>query len=185
MVLSLLTFANLQTSIRKSRDAQRRADINSIFDALSKYQNEFGFFPPSSEYGKIIACRSGETTPPSENLTEAEYQQYFISTLKECEWGRDSLRDVEDLSYQPYLTSIPPDPYHNRGIDYYYLSNMHRFQLFAYLEGGSREDGFREEVVLRNIKCGNKTCNFGRAFADENIGKNLEEIETELRDKNR
>jgi len=55
LVIASLTAFNLQVSLRRSRDSQRKADINAISDALGKYQADFGFFPPSTEDGKILA----------------------------------------------------------------------------------------------------------------------------------
>lgn len=163
-----LSYFNLQTSFRKSRDAQRKSDIRSIYDGLMAYENDFGAFPASFQ-GKIVACK-GELNEET-NLYE----------LVPCEWYWDGLRDVNDDNYPSYLENIPSDPFHGKGARYLYISNGKHFQVYAALESDS-EDEYEPAIVARQLNCGNQICNFGRSDGKTPLDKSLEEYENELRD---
>ncbi|KKQ48653.1 MAG: hypothetical protein US75_C0001G0045 [Candidatus Woesebacteria bacterium GW2011_GWC1_38_13] len=183
LVIASLTAFNLQVSLRRSRDSQRKADINAISDALGKYQADFGFFPPSTKDGKILACKGDNFGNVPDNLTEEEKKAFFFKILKGCSWGDDALKDVNDEKYEPYLRSIPKDPKFDEGLTYFYISNMNRYQIYAYLEGGSSEIGYREGIVKRMLSCGSKICSFGKAYSETPLEKSIEEYENEISEK--
>jgi hypothetical protein len=160
-----ITALNMRTSLRKSRDAQRKNDIRSVYDALLAYQNDFGAFP-ESDNGKIKACKG-------------ELGDKGIPQFRACEWYKDGLRDIFDDSYKPYLNVILGDPRQGQGFSYYYLSNSKHFQVFASLEG-ENEDEFDPKIVARSLPCGQKICNFGRSDGATPLDKSLEEYENEL-----
>jgi type II secretory pathway pseudopilin PulG len=166
--LLLLSYFNLQISFRRSRDAQRKADIRSIYDALMAYQNDFGKFPASFE-GKIVACKG-------EFNSELDFYE-----LAPCEWYWDGLEDVNDESYPAYLEQIPSDPHHGKGARYLYISNGRHFQVFASLES-SREDEYVAAIADRQLNCGSRICNFGRSDGQVPLDKSLEVYENEIRD---
>lgn len=163
----LITLKDLGISVRRSRDAQRRADLGSISDALIAYFADFSYFPPS-ESGRIKAC-------PAEN--------FDFENLRACEWGEDSLKDITDLAYPPYLSRIQSDPKKSEGVSYLYFSNTQRYQIYAYLEGGIDESGFNEGIVARNLACGSRTCNFGKSSGDTPLDISIDEYERQLFDK--
>jgi len=179
-VILFLTAVNLRISLRKSRDAQRRSDISAISDALDKYQKDFGFFPPSTPDGKILACKGEYFGNIPENIPEGEKRNYFFKTLRGCNWGEDGLRDVNDDTLVPYLKTISNDPKADSGYSYLYMSDTNRYQLYAYLEGGSGEIGFRTGIVARDLPCGANICNFGKAYGDTPLEKSIEEYENEI-----
>ena len=183
LVIASLTAYNLRISLRRSRDSQRKADINAMSDALGKYQADFGFFPPSTEDGKILACKGENFEDVPDNLPEDEKRAFFFKTLKGCSWGDDALKDVNDENYEPYLKSIPKDPKADEGLTYFYISNLNRYQIYAYLEGGDSEIGFREGIVKRDLPCGSKICNFGKAYSETPLEKSIEEYENETSEK--
>jgi type II secretory pathway pseudopilin PulG len=182
-VILILTTLNLRISLRKSRDAQRRSDIGAMSDALDKYQKDFGFFPPSTPDGKILACKGENFGNFPDDIPEGEKRNYFFKTLRGCNWGEDGLRDVNDDTFEPYLKTIPNDPSVGMGYSYLYLSDINRYQLYAYLEGGSGEIGFRDGIVARDLNCGSNICNFGKGFGDTPLEKSIEEYENEIRQK--
>ncbi len=186
IIVGAFTFSGLKTSIRRSRDAQRRADLGSISDALHKYQEEFGFFPPS-ENGKIKACKGDDFDQKLEEIKKEEKfdRNKFFEALSTCEWGQDSLIDVSEDSREPYLKTIPADPKGGVGISYLYLSNTGRFQIYAFLEGGEEEAGYSQTIVSRNLSCGNKICNHGKSSGDTPLDKSIEEYELELLEKSK
>ena len=165
---------NLQVSFRKSRDSQRKSDIRAVHDALAAYQNDFGYFPSSLD-GDILAC-----LPDDEIDTYRDAESVEDVDFKKCRWGWDSLRDVFDTSYPSYLERLPADPQHTQGGRYYYVSNGSRFQIYAALESED-EDEYSQEIVDRNLPCGDRICNFGRAFSRTPLDKTIEEYENELR----
>ncbi len=177
----VLTFLNMQVSLRKARDSQRRADLGEIANALRRYQNDFGFYPPSKD-GKILACKGSDFDSGwNEIKNDKEFdQEKFFNLLVPCEWGKDPLKDVTDEAYPPYLKVIPGDPKGNKGISYLYLSNTKRFQIYAYLEGKEKEIGYDKSVVARSLFCGQGyVCSFGKSYGVP-LDISIEEYEREL-----
>ncbi len=176
-----LTFYNLRISIRRSRDVQRRSDLGAISDALHKFQEGFGYFPESSE-GKIKMCKADNFDEIVERIKgQSEFdRKLYFEGLRSCVWGKDYFRDLLDENYQAYLDIIPQDPKEAEGINYLYLSNTNRFQLYSYLEGENDETGFNEGIVKRNLKCGDKICNFGKSSGDTPLNVSIEDYEREL-----
>lgn len=159
-LIILATLINLKVSFRKSRDAQRKADVRSLYDALMLYQDQIGAFPFSSEDGKIIACRP-------------DYDDQGLPHYQPCEWYRDNL--------EPFLANIPGDPRQGQGRSYYYLSNSRHFQLYASLESSSEAE-YDPAIVDRGLLCGQYLCNFGRSDGATPLDKSLEAYENELRE---
>lgn len=177
-----LSLYNLQISLRRARDVQRKADLSAISNALARYEDDFGFYPPSSEDGKIVACKKEGVTPSFKRGSEEGQDAGKIDLLevyKPCEWGKDSLRDVFDLDYPPYLQVIPADPHLERGVSYRYVSNGRRFQIYASLEGED-EDGVNIKIVERKLGCGSKVCNFGKSSGETPLEISIEEYENRL-----
>jgi len=178
--ITLASFYNFRIALRRARDVQRRADIDLIHNALSAYQADYGFFPPSDSEGRIIACKGekyDEVVGEMLNENKIERNLYFEG-LADCEWYFDGLVNLE--SREVYLEKIPGDPRNGQGIRYRYISNTNRFQLYAFLEGESEEEGFRDNIVGRTLGCGTKICNFGKAYGESPLDKSLEEYENEL-----
>jgi len=156
------TLLNLQTSLRKARDAQRKSDIRSIYDALMLYNKDNGTYPLNSPDGRMLACRP-----------HYEGEAVFYEP---CDWYRDNL--------ESYLTPILGDPRQGQGFSYYYLSNGKHFQVYASLESES-EDEFEPSIARLSLPCGQKICNFGRSDGATPLDKSLEEYENELKEKNK
>lgn len=179
LVILLLIFSaslyNFKLSLRRARDAQRKADLGAITNALNNYQDDFGFYPPSSD-GKIVACQRPSVEKPAET-DKIDLLQIYRS----CEWGKDSFRDVFDPGYPPYLKVLPVDPHKTQDVSYLYLSNGSHFQLYVSLEG---EDETQAGIRARNLFCGVKICNFGKASGVMPLDKSIEEYENELLQKN-
>ena len=185
LAILILIFAaslyNFRISLRRARDAQRKADLGQILNAVGAFQNDFGFYPPSLD-GKIVACKKEGV----ENYIE--HKDLLISNNNEidlfeiyapCEWGKDSLSDVFDAEYPPYIEVLPLDPQSSMGAYYTYISNKSRFQLYAGLEGKD-EDEAQSVIAERNISCGVRICDFGRASGATPLEKSIEEYENEL-----
>lgn len=179
LLLAVASFPNFKVSLRRARDSQRKADVRSTANALANYHEDFGFFPPASEDGKIVACERSEGGVQEGNFLTLE--EKILATFAPCEWGGDSLADTEDPSYPPYLAIIPLDPNSEDGFKYIYISNTRIFQLYASLEGED-EPEYQEVIVNQEIACGKETCNFGLASPKTPLDKSLQEYENELRE---
>lgn len=168
-LLVVVSLPNFIVSLRRARDAQRKADIGSIYEALNKYQADFGTFPLSAG-GKIAACA------PVEIIKQEPKDAVIFSA---CNWGSDSLKDLSDDAYPAYLRIIPADPRAARGFGYYYLSNGNRYQIYGALEGESEAE-YDPEIIPRKLSCGTKICNFGKAYSRTPLDKSIEEYENEI-----
>lgn len=138
-VIIAATLVNLNISYRKSRDMQRKSDIRSIYDNLLLFEKDYGFFPESTEDGKLVACDR-----------ESDGENGFI--FHPCEYLQSDFMNI----------TLPTDPSHLDGRAYFYISNGESFQILASLES-KREDEYSAGIEGRNIACGNNICNFGRS----------------------
>lgn len=168
--LAVISTPNFVVSLRRARDAQRKADIGSIQDALFRYQADFGTFPPSIE-GKIAAC---------EPVSYKDVAGIKTPVFSSCDFGKSSLADLSDSSYPAYLKLIPNDPKKNEGRLYFYLSNGSKFQIYGALEGKS-EDEYDESIIKRGLKCGSFTCNFGKSSGKTPLNISIEEYEKQTK----
>ena len=161
--LVVISTPNFIVSLRRARDAQRKADIGSIQDALYKYQADFGTFPLSIG-GKIAAC---------EPVSYKEVAGIKTPVFSACDWGESSLADLSDSSYPAYLKLIPNG-------SYYYFSNGSRFQIYGGLEGKD-EDEYDESIIKRGISCGSVVCNFGKSSGTTPLNMSIEEYESQTK----
>ncbi|MDP3994357.1 MAG: hypothetical protein Q8P91_00810 [bacterium] len=176
-VIIAFSYPNFIVSLRRARDAQRKADIGSIYSALNEFQSDFGSFPLPRE-GKIAFCspfiKKETIVQPTKGLSISDYD------YSACEWGKDSISDLFDPSFPPYLKIIPQDPHRSKGRDYFYLSNGNRYQIYGSLEGKG-EDEYDEAIIKRNLPCGNKICNFGKGYSNIRLDISIEEYENIIR----
>lgn len=171
--LILISTPNFIVSLRRARNAQRKADIGSIYGSLLKYGEDFGAFPLSAD-GKIAAC---EPVAVKKNENPTLPPAIIFSP---CIWGRDSFRDLSDSSYPPYLQTIPNDPQQKTGPAYYYLSDSGHFQIYGALEGKS-EDEYDPAIIKRDLPCGSKICNFGKASGRTPLNMSIEDYENSIK----
>lgn len=160
IILALIFLAslyNFKIALRRSRDAQRKADIRAVTDALNKYQSDFGFLPESQD-NKIKAC---------------------APAFSVCEWGKSGIYDLSDASYPPYIKILPIDPDSKKGASYYYSGNGRRFQVLAALEGKD-EPEYDAKIEARGVFCGSRICNYGLSSGDTPLDKSIEQYEREL-----
>src|SRR3990172_2323746 len=115
LVILILTILNQRVALRRSRDFQRKDDLGNLSLALIRYREDFGFYPPSSTDGRIIACgKQSEVSFEKSDISDKEVLAKMLETIyRPCSWGQDSLRDISDLTYPAYLETIPGDPQSN------------------------------------------------------------------------
>ena len=153
LVIFVFTFINLQSSLRKSRDFQRKEDINNITKIVSMFQDKYGSVPLSSEDGRILGCNP---TPNPQGGFNFEV----------CPWGEEIMPGVR----------VPVDPQNDLKRGYRYISNGRRYQIYGSLEG-EKEPEFDKAVLALNYSCGKFICNFGRAPEKVPVNITLEEYE--------
>lgn len=180
VVVLVVTMYNMGLALRRSRDAQRRADIGAISDALGRFYTDHGFFPPSDN-GKIKICKGSNFEEVYSDMSDDPVfdRNKFFSGLRGCIWGEDAFEDILGGG-QDYLSTIPADPRRNIGFEYLYLSDTAYFQLFSALEGGENEDTYNLGVVGRNLLCGKHVCSFGKSFSDIPLDISIEEFRKKL-----
>jgi len=174
---------NIRIAERRARDAQRHADLNAVVDALNKHFEDYGFFPPSED-GKIKACEDEDFNSVISELRDLKQFDHglYFSGLRKCNWGNDGLLDLLENG-QEYMKLIPGDPVSQSGAQYYYISNLKRFQIFTYLEEEWKAERFNEAIYNRNLPCGNFRCNYGRSYSETPLDISLEEYERLLFEK--
>lgn len=184
VIIFLITFAvtyfNLRIALRRSRDAQRRADIGAISDAVNSFHTDYGFFPPS-ENGKVKICKGPNFDEVLQDLTDDTVfdRNKLIAGLVVCEWGKSEFVDVLG-SGKVYLPAVPVDPRQNLGMDYLYLSDTEYYQVYSYLEGGASEDTYNPKVVGRGLPCGSKICSYGKSYLDIPLEMSIEDYRFQL-----
>ena len=138
LIIMTATFFNLQISLRRSRDSQRKDDLRSAANAVENFKNNFAYYP-TSDQGKITAC--------GEPRIVSEKQIFNI-----CQWGVDSIADLR----------LPQDMHQAKGASYVYISDGTRYSLYASLEGLD-EPEYSKEVIAKEVHCGDRICNFSIA----------------------
>lgn len=184
LLISVISFRNFQLALRRSRDSDRKQDLSRVSEALRFYQDDFGFFPPSDEEGRIVACnKDGSPVEIELESDETGLEEQLLEVFEPCEWGSDSLRDENDLDYPAYMAGLPKDPQWEKGMKYIYRSNTRHFQIYASLEGEG-EDEYNPDIVEFGVGCGERICNFGKSSGAIPLDKTLEEYENELEGEN-
>jgi hypothetical protein len=166
-VIFIISAFNMRISLRRARDAQRKDDLSTLVNTLEAYKIQYGLFPAASGDGKIVAC----VGPDTREVVVGGQKE--IVNLASCDWGKNGFYS---------LKTMPIDPQSKAGVSYYYLSNGHRYQVYASLEGKD-EDEFSPAVEKRNLPCGSRICNMGKTTGDTPLDKSIEEYENELRQK--
>lgn len=152
LIVALISYFNFIESQLKARDEQRKASARSIVNSLEAYQKEFGSFPPSRD-GFIVSCGDPKNLSP-------------------CQWGKDPLRDLRDLSYPAYIDPLPLDPRQGQGNSFYYVSNGSEFQIFSHLER-RMDPEWSPYVHSLKLPCGQERCNYGITLSRAPVKKFL------------
>ncbi len=157
--LSLFVFMYISygNSLQKSRDVQRKNDVRDVANSLEAFHKKYNFYP-SSQDGKVVGCNP---------VVSSDGKQIQLSV---CAWGEKT----------DALENLRVDPLSKYGREYYYLSSGTRFQIYASLEN-QKEAEFNQKINVRNLKCGNKICNFGLSSGDTPLDMTIEDYEYKLK----
>lgn len=134
------TAINLSLSKLRSRDAQRKADLNSMAAAVQGFHDDFTYYPESRD-GRIVACGD----PAYRN------KKYYFDL---CEWGNN----ITPLHFVDG-GRVPTDPRVVDGWQYFYTSDGRNYQLYASLEDKDDPE-VNPQALNLGLFCGNQICNF-------------------------
>lgn len=103
----------LRLGQQKTRDAQRKADLELVGRSLDAFLSDHKILPPANSDGKIVACG---------DLGD-----------KACDWDSGPLLDAQGVIY---ITKLPIDPFSKRGWKYTYSASENRlnYKLCTSLE---------------------------------------------------
>lgn len=114
VLLMILGISQIQLRVgqMKTRDAQRKADVELVARALDKFYGDHQEFPAASD-GKIVTCGD-------------------ILDLA-CEWGEGWIRDQKG---NVYLNKLPKDPLADTGRTYIYEVDalLQKYRIYVTLE---------------------------------------------------
>jgi len=178
-IVIVISLQNFKIAIRRGRDQDRKISLGEVHTALNYYQNDFGFYPPSKD-GKIVACVNPDIDYKgvSLSISKKTTKERLLELFAPCDWGKDGLSDISDTTYPSYLKTLPNDPDSDKGVKFYYVSDINNFQLYGALES-SGEDEYDLNIQKREFMCGTRICNFGKAPGRVPLDKTLEEYENE------
>lgn len=164
-VVFAASFFGFQESLKRERDQRRSEDIGNIARALEAYKIAFGYYPESSEDGRIVACAGNNTRVLRDKtgvgIRELGALRDKIVNMVPCDWGQDSLGDPLDDNYPPFLEKIPQDPLANKGLSYKYSFNDGRYFIYTAYETKKMPD-YSKSILDQRIKCGVHFCNSAR-----------------------
>ena len=115
-VILAVSMFQLRVGEMKTRDAQRKADVELVSRALERYFGDYGEYPREHE-GKIKFCGD--------------------KGLAACEWGEGKMVDVDNVVY---LQRVPQDPLASEGWRYVYETDGGGFKIYVGLEYGRDKD---------------------------------------------
>lgn len=142
-ILAVISLANFRTSQIKARDAERKANLRQITNALEAYMSDYGVYPPAQN-GKIKACGCGLATPNA------------------CEWTDSTNREFCDANNTVYMKEVASDP---TGAPHFcYESDGTYFKIYADLEN----DNDPERKSL-GTHCGSNEYDFGIASGNVSL----------------
>lgn len=119
----------------KTRDAQRKADVEMVSRGLNKYYLDYKVFPmEATSGGKMVACG------------------YMGREV--CEWDGGPVVDEDGVVY---INKLPNDPYHMKGYRYVYKVNESRtaFRIYISLENRADKDYKKDltQTCGNNVQC--------------------------------
>jgi type II secretory pathway pseudopilin PulG len=135
--LVLISYANYQNSLSKSRDSQRRNGVSLLADALEEYFYDNDRYPPADiKMGLIVACGNNAEKP------------------EPCKWG-DKLGDYIEL---------PNDPLPRRNFFYQVSTDGAKFKIWAAMEVTPSVDLPDKSKIP---SCGDVICNWAQASEEK------------------
>jgi type II secretion system protein G len=139
-ILSAIGIGAYTQATLKSRDTERKSDLNQIAKAVEIFNNDIGRYPNVS---------SGVMICPQASGSDAACGTQIYAFL-----------GVEESLY---LDKVPTDPVPTRKYVYVPSSDLNSFSLFAALENDQDNDVVVDSTGNKTdwgISCGDKNCNY-------------------------
>ncbi len=114
-----ISFFQLRIGQMKTRDAQRKADVEMIARALRAIKDDHKYLPEATESGKIRSCGK--------------------NGLFVCEWSEGKIVDEQNVVY---MEKLPIDPFAFKGWTYVYDGK----KIYIALEN-KRDKGIRKGLT--------------------------------------
>jgi prepilin-type N-terminal cleavage/methylation domain-containing protein len=153
-ILSSVGFTSFTTSIKKTRDAERKGDLATISKALEAYNSDFGVYP-ASQSDRIAGCGDGD---PDNG----------IDGTQTCSWGGAFSLDNGKV----YLKTLPRENQNHYFYIYAASSDQKKYQIFAYLENSSDQDIEADITTICNEY--GQECNYGVASSNASVTEVLQ-----------
>ncbi len=145
-ILSIIGIGSYTQATLKSRDTQRKNDLNQMAKAIELFNNDLGRYPNIDDISGKMLC-------PGVDGIETE-----------CNYSIYAYNNQEVTAKAVYMDNIPVDPSSNR--DYVYVANdpsVGSFALYAALENTEDRDVVRDAdqtVTTWDVLCGEVKCNY-------------------------
>lgn len=138
-ILAGVGFSSFSVSVQKSRDAQRKADLEQLQRALELYLVDFQLYPGAIS-DRVAGCGDGTGI---------------------CAWGESFSVTTANFA-KIYMKKLPLEPVAAQTYIYVVSTNRKQYQLFARLENGN------DPAIIAGLTetCGNQTCNYGVASSN-------------------
>jgi type II secretory pathway pseudopilin PulG len=156
LVLLAVALPNFATSLKLARDQNRRDDMGAMERAMGQYLAEFNnALPRATTDGRIIDCLK-----PGDKPIKMANGSYSYTPIP-CEWGKDAFTNL--ITGEVFLPRLPVDPDNSKGVKYIYLTDGNRYQIYGAMEA-KNEPEVDPKIIARNLSCGTRICNIGRAY---------------------
>lgn len=135
LLIVAISYSQVKLGEMKTRDAQRKSDVEMVARGLRKYMADYHFLPrEATGSGKIVACG-------------------YMGT-EVCEWGFGPVTDADGVAY---INKLPEDPMSAKGYNYMYKPSADgsSFRLYIGLENRS-DKAYRSnltEMCGNNVQC--------------------------------
>lgn len=135
LIIFGISFYQLKIGEMKTRDEQRKSDVDLVSRAIRRYYNDHKIYPPEATgSGKILSCGDkGEEV---------------------CEWFTGPLVDEDNVVY---INRLPRDPLGDAGYTYVYQPDQERqhFKIYSALEYKG-DQGYKHDLTTgcgNNVQC--------------------------------
>ncbi len=134
-LIVVMSYSQVKLGEMKTRDAQRKSDVEMVARGLRKYLSDYQTLPEEATgAGKIVACG-------------------YMGT-EVCEWGKGPVIDADGVAY---INKLPDDPKSGEGYKYVYKPgpNGDTFRIYVGLENRSDKSYKTNltEMCGNNVQC--------------------------------
>jgi len=153
-ILAVVGIGSYSQATVKSRDTQRKGDLNQIVKGLESFNIEVGRYPADDENGNILCPTYNESTS---QVSDTNCFGALTASIGDSNINVSSKRYTTSV----FISKLPTDPDHNR--KYYYERTATGFALYTSLENPEDRDIVADEddqPTVWDINCGSGTSTF-------------------------